>query len=67
MSVENTEGSIGTDLIVAPGNVIRSVLHFRMASVEEEYRMPLLGRTLVHQEAINLVEEWIMSLDIDCN
>ena len=63
----DTDLGNGTDLIVAPGNVIRSVLHFRMASVEEEYRMPLLGRTLVHQEAINLVEEWIMSLDIDCN
>ena len=63
----DTDLGNGTDLIVAPGNVIRSVLHFRMASVEEEYRMPLLGRTLVHQEAVDLVEEWITSLDIDCN
>jgi hypothetical protein len=38
-----------------------------MASVEEEYRMPLLGRTLVHQVSVDLIEEWITSLDIDCN
>ena len=63
----DTDLGNGTDLIVAPGNFIRSVLHFRMASVEEEYRMPLLGRTLVHQESVDLIEEWITSLDIDCN
>ena len=63
----DTELGNGTDLIVNPGNFMRSVLHFRMATVEEEYRMPLLGRTIVHQEAVALVEEWIMSLDIDCN
>lgn len=63
----DTDLGNGTDLIVAPGNFIRSVLHFRMASVEEEYRMPLLGRTLVHQGAVDLIEEWITSLDIDCN
>jgi hypothetical protein len=38
-----------------------------MATVEEEYRMPLLGRSLVHQEAVDLIEEWITSLEIDCN
>jgi len=38
-----------------------------MATIEEEYRMPLLGRSLVHQEALDLVEDWIISLEIDCN
>ena len=63
----DTDLGNGADLIVSPGNFVRSVLHFRMAAVEEEYRMPLLGRTLVHQESVDLVEEWISSLEIDCN
>jgi len=63
----DTDLGNGTDLIVAPGNFIRSVLHFRMSSVEEEYRMPLLGRTLVNQEAVALIEEWITSLSINCD
>jgi hypothetical protein len=63
----DTDLGNGTDLIVSPGSFIRSVLHFRMATVEEEYRMPLLGRTLVHQEAVDLIEEWITLLEIDCN
>ena len=63
----DTDLGNGTDLIVSPGNFDRSVLHFRMETVEEEYRMPLIGRTLKHQEAVDLIEEWITSLDIDCN
>ena len=63
----DTDLGNGADLIVSPGNFVRSALHFRMATIEEEYRMPLLGRSLVHQEALDLVEDWIMSLEIDCN
>ncbi len=63
----DTDLGNGTDLIVSPGNFARSVLHFRMATVEEEYRMPLLGRSLVHQESIDLIEDWITSLEVNCN
>ena len=57
----------GTDFIINPGNINRSVLHFRMTSNEEQYRMPLIGRSIVHDEAITMIEEWIMSLDDNCN
>ena len=57
----------GTDLIINPGNINRSVLHFRMTSNEEQYRMPLIGRSIVHDEAIEMIEEWIISLDDNCN
>ncbi len=53
--------------IVAPGNVSKSVVHFRMSSVLEQYRMPLLGRTLKHEEGVELMEAWINSLDVICN
>ena len=57
----------GTDFIINPGNIDRSVLHFRMTSNEEQYRMPLIGRSIVHDEAIAMIEEWINSLNENCN
>lgn len=52
--------------IVAPSNLERSVLHFRLASTEVAERMPLLGRTVVHEEALQLIEQWITSLQQPC-
>ena len=57
----------GTDYLINPGNIDRSVLHFRMTSNEEQYRMPLIGRSIVHDEAIVMIEEWINSLENNCN
>lgn len=53
--------------IVARGNSERSVMHFRMNTNAENLRMPLLGRTIVHEEGVALVEEWINSLTPPCN
>jgi len=52
--------------IVDPSNSARSVLYFRMNTTAQEFRMPLLGRTLIHEEALPLVEEWINTLTTDC-
>jgi uncharacterized repeat protein (TIGR03806 family) len=52
--------------IIAPGNTERSVMHYRTNTVIEQYRMPLLGRTLKHDEGVQLLEDWINSLDIEC-
>ena len=52
--------------IVARGSVGRSLLHYRMASTDEAVRMPLLGRTIVHDEAIAMIEQWIASLQPSC-
>ncbi|MEM7085823.1 MAG: Ig-like domain-containing protein [Bacteroidota bacterium] len=59
-------GFEGAD-IITPGDPENSVLHFRVSSVEEQYRMPLLGRTLQHEEGVALIEEWINSLTEPCN
>ncbi len=56
----------GYTKIVVPNDVGLSSLHFRMNTTLEEYRMPLLGRTLIHEEAISFVEEWINSLTTVC-
>lgn len=52
--------------IVTPGNIYRSMLYHRLNTIDETYRMPLHGRTIIHEEGIQLVEEWINSLN-PCN
>ncbi len=52
--------------IISRGNINRSVMFFRMNSVEQQYRMPLMGRTIVHDEAVALITEYIQSLSPAC-
>lgn len=52
--------------IVAAGNAARSMMYYRLSSADEAVRMPLFGRTLVHQEAVDLVRTWINSLSPPC-
>jgi uncharacterized repeat protein (TIGR03806 family) len=52
--------------IVTPGNVLRSMMHFRLSTNEEQYRMPLIGRSVIHNEGVQLVDEWINSFS-GCN
>ncbi len=52
--------------IVARGNIARSLLHYRISSTLESERMPLLGRTVVHEEGRALFTEWINSLSPAC-
>tara|TARA_R100001369_G_scaffold8893_3_gene21348 strand:- start:9875 stop:11194 length:1320 start_codon:yes stop_codon:yes gene_type:complete len=63
----DTDLGEGLARIVEPGDARNSVLHFRLNSLEQSYRMPLLGRTLRHVEGVNLIEEWIDNLNTDCN
>jgi uncharacterized repeat protein (TIGR03806 family) len=51
--------------IVRPGDLKHSFLHFRMSSTEKFWRMPPIGRDVVHQEAVDLVTQWIESLPRD--
>ena len=57
----------GLSHIVVPETTARSVLHYRISATEESVRMPLLGRTLVHEEGKQLIEDWINSLQTSCN
>lgn len=52
--------------IINRGIPDRSMMYYRMASTEENERMPLLGRSLVHDEGISLLQEWIESLEPNC-
>ena len=53
--------------IVSPGRPERSVLYYRINTTDETVRMPLKGRTLIHQEAVDLIEQWINSLSQTCD
>ena len=53
--------------IITPRKVANSVMHFRLSSILDEYKMPLIGRTLSHSEGVQLIEEYINSLTLTCN
>lgn len=48
--------------IITPGNINRSMLYFRLNTVDEAYRMPLHGRTVIHEEGVEMIEQWINTL-----
>lgn len=45
--------------IVFAGNAARSMLYYRMHSNDEAERMPLLGRTVRDEDAVQLIGDWI--------
>ena len=59
--------SSAIEKIITPGNYFKSVMHYRLQSSDESIRMPLLGRTIVHDEGVLLFEQWINSLTQTCN
>ena len=52
--------------IIARGNVQRSMLYYRLNTTVEQYRMPLIGRTMIHTEAVEMFNEYISGLSPDC-
>ena len=52
--------------IVAKKSTGRSALHYRLNTTSESERMPLLGRTIVHKEAVEMIKQWIDNMDAPC-
>lgn len=48
--------------IVSPGRIGRSMLYYRINTTDEGFRMPMHGRTMLHDEGIALMGQWIESL-----
>ena len=48
---------------IYPGNPDKSILVYRMKSYDPGIMMPELGRSLIHEEGLKLIEKWIDSLD----
>ncbi|MEM6720283.1 MAG: hypothetical protein AAF611_13240 [Bacteroidota bacterium] len=53
--------------IVTPGDKETSVLYFRINTEAEESRMPLLGRSIIHEEAVQMIGQWIDELESECD
>ena len=51
---------------ISPGQPDSSILVFRMESTDPGIMMPELGRAIKHQEGIQLIREWIGSLEGNC-
>lgn len=52
--------------IIAKGKFNRSDIGFRMNATSGSEMMPLVGRTLVHEEGVNLIKDWINAMPPDC-
>lgn len=56
---------------IVPGNAAASALYYRMAvrddpanpPLDDDQQMPFLGTEFVHSEGVQLIEDWICSLD----
>ena len=52
-------GSGGLEVAIAPGAPDKSILLYRMKSIDPGVAMPELGRALVHKEGVALVQDYI--------
>src|SRR5690606_34079227 len=52
--------------ILYAGNSARSMLFFRMNSTDEAVRMPLMGRTVPDEAALQLFADWIDNMPVTC-
>lgn len=56
-------GTGGFSRVIDPGHPNESILTFRMRSIEPEIAMPELGRRRVHAEAVDVLSQWIATLE----
>jgi uncharacterized repeat protein (TIGR03806 family) len=52
-------GAGGLDYDIIPGDALHSILAYRMNSVAPGTAMPELARTVIHQEGVALIRQWI--------
>ncbi|MEZ5573914.1 MAG: SO2930 family diheme c-type cytochrome [Halioglobus sp.] len=59
-------GSGGLQYDIVPGDADQSILPYRMNSNAADVRMPEIGRSIVHDEGVALIREWINSQSGPC-
>jgi len=52
--------------IITPGHHEESVVYYRLNTTLENVRMPLRGRTLIDEKGVEMISQWIDSLDGIC-
>lgn len=60
------QGTGGNRWGITPGHPEESILHYRMASLDPGAMMPELGRSLVHDEGVALIGQWISGMEGEC-
>ena len=54
--------------LIAPEDSEKSIIYYRMSVTgDEAYKMPQFGQSLVHTEALALMEDWINSINQSCD
>ena len=56
----------GYSFDIVPGKPDESIYICRMESTNPKYKMPTVGRNLVHTEGVALMRDWIASMPGDC-
>ncbi|MCB1703935.1 MAG: right-handed parallel beta-helix repeat-containing protein [Halioglobus sp.] len=59
-------GSGGLQYDIVPGAADESILDYRMDSNDPDVRMPEIGRSVIHEEGVALIREWINSQSGGC-
>lgn len=60
------KGAGGRSFDIQPGNADASIIYYRMLTQDPGEMMPELGRSLVHQEGLDLIKTWIDNLEGNC-
>ncbi|WP_163933277.1 SO2930 family diheme c-type cytochrome [Paraferrimonas sp. SM1919] len=56
-------GPLGLDFDIVPANADRSIIPYRMQLTDAKDKMPALGRQVEDTEGVQLIKQWINSLD----
>lgn len=56
----------GENYIIEAQNSRMSLMYTKMASTKKEMMMPPVGRTIAHNEALELIQEWIDTMENPC-
>jgi len=59
-------GSGGLDYAISPGSAESSIMIFRLNSLELDVSMPELGRSVIHEEGLQLLTDWVNNLNGEC-
>ena len=54
------------DHIFYPGDHTKSVSFYRMNTLQDNIKMPMIGRSVIHTEGVDLINSWIDSFEEGC-
>jgi len=57
------KGSGGRKYDILPGKPEKSILYYRMKSNDAAVRMPEVGRSIAHEEGLEIVRNWILEME----